>query len=350
MRRSKGPTWIPLNDGLGIDPTTGTPRCSQVARRCRLVGSWSVPRRPRVMVDLEPLRASRDLRMLVLGNFVSGLGTQAALVALPYQLYIQTGSAFLTGLLGAVELVPLVTMALLGGAIADRADRRRVLLLDQIALVACSAALAVLAFAGSPPVGVLYVLGGLLAGFGALQNVTRSAILPNLVEPARLRSAIALSFGLYQLTMVIGPGIGGVLIGVFGVGTAYAVDAASCLAMVGAVVVMAPQPPQTDAAEHPPVLRSIADGLRYVRGNHALVGSFAIDLVAMTFGMPRALFAVLAVSVYHAGAEGTGLLYAAVSAGATIAALTTGWIEHARRLSLITVWAVVVWGVAIALA
>ncbi len=301
------------------------------------------------MVDLEPLRASRDLRLLVLGNFVSGLGTQAALVALPYQLYVQTGSAFLTGLLGAVELIPLVTMALLGGAIADRADRRRVLLLDQIALVACSAALAALAFAGSPPVAVLYLLGGLLAGFGALQNVTRSAILPNLVEPARLRSAIALSFGLYQLTMVIGPGIGGVLIGVFGVGTAYAVDAASCLAMVWAVVVMAPQPPQTDVAEHPPVLRSIADGLRYVRGNQALVGSFAIDLVAMTFGMPRALFAVLAVSVYHAGAEGTGLLYAAVSAGATVAALTTGWIEHARRLGIIVIWAVVAWGAAIAL-
>src|SRR6476660_1533082 len=301
------------------------------------------------MVDLEPLRASRDLRLLVLGNFVSGLGTQAALVALPYQLYVQTGSAFLTGLLGAVELIPLVTMALLGGAIADRTDRRRVLLLDQIALVACSATLAALAFAGSPPVAILYLLGGLLAGFGALQNVTRSAILPNLVEPARLRSAIALSFGLYQLTMVIGPGIGGVLIGVFGVGTAYAVDAASCLAMVWAVVVMAPQPPQTDIAEHPPVLRSIADGLRYVRGNQALVGSFAIDLVAMTFGMPRALFAVLAVSVYHAGAEGTGLLYAAVSAGATIAALTTGWIEHARRLGIIVIWAVVAWGAAIAL-
>ena len=300
------------------------------------------------MVDLEPLRASRDLRMLVLGNFVSGLGTQAALVALPYQLYVQTGSAFLTGLLGAVELVPLVTMALLGGAIADRTDRRRVLLLDQIALVACAGALAALAFVGSPPLWALYVLGGLLAGFGALQNVLRSAILPNLVEPARLRSALALNFGLYQLTMVLGPGLGGVLIGVLGVGAAYTIDAVSCLAMVAAVVVMAPQPPQTDVVDHPPVLRSIAEGLRYVRGNHALVGSFAIDLVAMTFGMPRALFAVLAVSVYHAGAEGTGLLYAAVSAGATVAALTTGWIEHARRLGLIVIWAVVVWGAAIA--
>ena len=150
--------------------------------------------------------------------------------------------------------------------------------------------------------------------------------------------------------MVIGPGIGGVLIGVLGVGTAYAVDAVSCLAMVcgrgrdGARSRRRPTAPSTRR-----VLRSIADGLRYVRGNQALVGSFAIDLVAMTFGMPRALFAVLAVSVYRAGAEGTGLLYAAVSAGATVAALTTGWIEHARRLGIIVIWAVVVWGAAIAL-
>jgi predicted MFS family arabinose efflux permease len=304
--------------------------------------------RRRVIVDLEPLRASRDLRLLVFGNLATGLGTQAALVALPYQLYVQTGSAFLTGLLGAVELVPLVTMALLGGALADRSDRRRVLLLDQIALVACASGLAALAFAGSPPVWALYVLGGLLAGFGAVQNVTRSAIVPNLVAPERLRAALALSFGLYQLTLVIGPGLGGVLIGALGVGAAYTADAASCLAMVAAVLAMAPQPPQTAHAERAPVLPSIAEGLRYVRGNQALVGSFAIDLVAMTFGMPRALFAVLAVSVYGAGAEGTGLLYAAVSAGATVAALTTGWIEGARRLGVIVIWAVVVWGAAIA--
>jgi MFS family permease len=306
--------------------------------------------RPRLIVDLEPLRASRDLRLLIVGNVVAGLGTQAALVALPYQLYTQTGSAFLTGLLGAVELGPLVAMSLLGGAIADRSDRRRLLLLDQIGLAAAAGALAVLAFVGSPPLAALYVLGGLVAGFGAVQNVTRSAILPNLVAPERLRSALALSFGLYQLTLVIGPGIGGVLIGVFGVGWAYTLDAVTCLATVWTVLAIAPQPPQGDLTQRPPVLKSIAEGLRYVRGNQALVGSFAIDLVAMTFGMPRALFAVLAVSVYHAGAEGTGLLYAAVSAGATVAALTTGWIEHARRLGMIVIYAVLVWGAAIAAA
>jgi MFS family permease len=305
---------------------------------------------PRLTADLTPLRESRDLRLVIAGNVVSGLGTQAALVALPYQLYTQTGSALLTGLLGAVELGPLVVMALLGGALADRRDRRRVLLLDQIGLVAISAALAAGAFAGWSPLGLLYVLGGLLAGFGAVENVTRSAIIPNLVEPARLRSALALSFGLYQVTLVLGPGLGGLLIAATGVGSAYAVDAVSCLAMVAAIVPMGPQPPQRDGLPVEGIGRSIADGLRFVRGNQALLGSFAIDLVAMTFGMPRALFPVLSVSVFGAGAAGTGLLYAAVSAGATVAALTTGWLEHARRLGLVVIWAVTAWGVAIALA
>src|SRR3954467_11072535 len=140
-------------------------------------------RLPRIHADTTALRESRELRSLVLGNFISGMGTQASLVALPYQLYVQTKSPLLTGLLGAAELVPLVVMALLGGALADRLDRRRLLLLDQIGLVARAAALALPAFAGGPPLAALYVLGGLLAGFGAVQNVVRSAIVPNLVAP-----------------------------------------------------------------------------------------------------------------------------------------------------------------------
>ena len=306
-------------------------------------------RLPQLTVDLTPMRESRDLRLLVLGNFVSGLGTQAALVALPYQLYVQTHSPLLTGLLGAFELVPLVVMALVGGALADRFDRRRMLLLDQVALVVLSGALALGAFAGNPPTIVLYVLGGLLAGAGAVQNVVRSAIVPNLVAPERLRGALALNFGLYQLTMVIGPGLGGVIISVLGVSAAYAVDAASCLAMVAAAAAMAPQPPRHITARLS-VGRSIAEGLRFVRGNRALMGSFLIDLSAMTFGMPRALFPALSLTVYHAGAAGTGALLASVSLGATVAALTTGWLPHARRLGLIVIWAVVAWGGAIAVA
>jgi MFS family permease len=164
-----------------------------------------------------------------------------------------------------------------------------------------------------------------------------------------MRSALAFNYGLYQLTMVIGPGLGGVVIATLGVGAAYTIDAVSCFAMVFAITAIAPQPPHPVEA-HATIARSVLDGLRYVRGNPALLGSFAIDLVAMTFGMPRALFAVLAVSVYHAGASGTGVLYSAVSVGATIAAVTTGWLSHARRLGLVVIWAVVAWGLAIAVA
>jgi MFS family permease len=298
--------------------------------------------------DTSALRESRDLRLVVLGNFVSSMGTQATLVALPYQIFIESHSALLVGLLGAVELVPLIVSALVGGAMADRMDRRKLLLLDQIGLVLVAGALAAVSFAGDPSIPILYVLAGLLAGVSALQNVVRSAIVPTLVRPELMRSALALNYGLLQLTMVIGPGLGGLIIAALGVGAAYTIDAVSCLAMVFAVIAIAPQPP-VGVEKHETVRRSIAAGLRFVRGNQALLGSFAIDLVAMTFGMPRALFAVLAVSVYHAGASGTGVLYSAVSLGATVAAITTGWLSHTRRLGLVVIWAVIAWAVAITL-
>jgi predicted MFS family arabinose efflux permease len=302
----------------------------------------------RIALDFTPLRASRDLRLLLTGEFLTGLGTQAALVALPYQLYTQTGSAFLTGLLGAVELAPLVAAALLGGAVADRIDRRRLLIAVQAGLVATATTLALGAQAGEPPIWLLYVLGGALAGFGSLEGVVRTAMVPNLVAPEHLRPALALAFGLYQLTAVVGPGAGGLLIAAADVQGAYAVDAVSCLAMLAAAWRMSPQvPPGPDEGEALPLGRSIAEGLRFVRGNQALKGTFAIDLIAMTFGMPRALFPVLSVSVYGTGAAGTGVLFAAVSAGATVAALTTGWLGHARRLGRIVVGAVLAWGVAI---
>ncbi len=303
----------------------------------------------RLAVDLSPLRASRDFRLLSIGSFLTGLGTQAALVALPYQVYVQTRSPALTGLLGAVELGPLVAMSLYGGALADRMDRRRLLLVDQLGLVLVSGGLAAGAFAGHPPLLALYVLAGLMAGFGAVANVAETAMVPNLVGPERLRPALALSFGMATLTVVVGPALGGVTIATAGLGATYLLDAVSCLGLVAALALIAPQHP-ANVDEHPHVLRSIAEGLRFVRSERALMGSFGIDLLAMTFGMPRALFPVLSLTVYHSGAIGTGALFAAASTGATVAAFASGWLSHSRRLGRIVIGAVLCWGAAVALA
>jgi hypothetical protein len=303
----------------------------------------------RLHLDLTPLRVSRDFRLLQIGSILTGIGTQAALVALPYQIFVITGSPFLTGLIGAVELVPLIGFSLYGGAIADRMDRRRLLLMSQIALAGASGLLALLAFGDVSTVWPLYVLAGVLAGFGGFEGVARASIVPNVVAPELLRSGLAFSFGMATLTMVIGPAVGGILIATAGLGTTYLVDAVSCAAMAVAAAMMSAQlPPPVEV--HARVWASIKEGLRFVRGEQALMGSFAIDLLAMTFGMPRALFAALSISVYHAGAAGTGALYASVAVGATIAALTAGWLNHARWLGRIVIGAVVVWGLAIAAA
>jgi MFS family permease len=306
-----------------------------------------VPRR--IAVDLTVLRESRDLRLLTIGQAFASIGTQAVLVAIPFQIYTLTGSAALVGLVGAAELVPLIVGSLFGGAWADRHDRRRVLLVSQAVECAVAGGLAAAAFGGEPPVALVFVLAALLAGVGAVVNVARSAAVPALAG-ARVRSALSINFGVSQLASIIGPGLGGLVIAVWGVEAVYVGDALGFGVLFAATVAMRPLPPTLPGQEPAPasLVRSIADGLRFVRRNRTLVGSFVIDLAAMTFGMPRALFAVLALTVYDAGASGTGLLYASVSAGATIAVLTTGWIEHARWLGRITVGAVIVWGLAIA--
>jgi hypothetical protein len=297
--------------------------------------------------DVTALRRSRDYRVLELGAIVSGLGTQAALVAVPFQVYVLTHSTALVGLIGAAELGPTVLVSLFGGAIADRVDRRRILLVAQIGTALSASALAALAFAGRPPVWVIFVLAALLAASGTLDFLARSSMIAGLAGEW-LRSAIAFNFGMNQVTAIVGPGLGGVLIGATGgVGWVYAIDAFSVAATIFAALTIAPQRPH-GAVRGEPILASVAAGLRYVRSSNALLGSFVIDLFAMTFGMPRALFVVLSLRLFHAGAAGAGLLYASVSAGAAIAAFTNGWLAHARWIGRITIAMVLIWGAAIA--
>jgi len=309
--------------------------------------SRAVRRLRGVAVDTTALRESRDYRVLVIGGLISGIGTQVTLVALPFQIYVLTSSSFLVGLLGLVELVPLVVVALLGGTLADRMDRRRLLLVSQVVQTGTSLCLVIGAAAGSPPVGVLYLIAAVASGASAVDRPTRAAMVPALVGPERLRSAISFNYGLVQVAMVVGPAMGGIIIAAGGLTWAYAVDVATFLAMIAAVWAIA-SPPRPAVEPGASFLSAVRDGIRFAGRSGELMGSFAIDILAMTFGMPRALFPALALTVYDAGPEGVGILYAAVSAGAVVAAFSTGWMIHARRLGRIVVFAVLVWGVGIA--
>jgi MFS family permease len=304
--------------------------------------------RHRITPDVSALRSSRDYRLVAIGALVSGIGTQMALVAVPFQVYAATHSAALVGLVGAAELGPTVFVALLGGAIADRVDRRRLLLLAQAATALAAGALSANAFLGGAPTWSVFVLAALLAGASALDQLSRTAMIATLAGEW-IRSAIAFNYGMGQLTAIVGPSLGGIVIAAGGVGWAYGVDAVSVLGTAVAAIVIAPQRPRVGATVEP-ILGSIFGGLRFVRSSNALLGSFVIDLFAMTFGMPRALFVVLSLRVFHAGASGAGLLYASVALGAALAAFATGWIAHTRRIGRLTIAMVLIWGLAIAAA
>lgn len=296
---------------------------------------------------MTPVRESRDFRLLSIGGVISSLGTQAVLVALPIQIYNLTRSAPLVGLLGLFELGPMIVVSLVGGAIADRRDRRPVLAAAQVGVIVVTALLFALSLAvHRPPVIGILILGGILAGCTALDGVARGAILPGILGPGHLRSGMAFSYGTYQATGIVGPALGGLVIGLVGVRWMYLADALSCIAMLVAALAIAPQPPHSTEG-HPPVREAIGEGLRFVASNRALAGSFAIDINAMLFGMPRALFVVLSERVYHAGAGGTGLLYTAIAVGGTVSVLGSGWVHHINRLGRLTAAMVLMWGLAI---
>jgi MFS family permease len=297
-----------------------------------------------LVIDLTPLRRSRDLRRLTAGQLFSVLGAQLTTVAVPYQVYALTHSSLAVGLASLAQLLPLIAGALFGGSLADGADRRRLLLLSQFLTALCSVGLAVNSDLG-PALWPLFVLPAAAAGFSAATEAGLSAILPNLVGRSELTSANAMFQALFQLGLVAGPAIAGLLLAGVGVRFVYWIDAACLAAAILAAFLIGPQPPQGTA--HRPGLRSIAAGFGYLRGRQVLQGAYLLDINAMVFGMPRALFPALAATVFGGGAQTLGLLYAAPGAGALLGALTTGWVRRVRRQGRTVIIAVIVWGAAI---
>jgi predicted MFS family arabinose efflux permease len=300
----------------------------------------------RALLDLSPLRESRDFRLLWIGELVSHTGRHITVVALPYQVWELTDSPLAVGLIGLVQVGPLIAFSLIGGAIADASDRRRLLLVSQVGSMFASLMLVAGAVAGDPPLWFLYLAAAVSATFAALDSPTRSAAIPRLVPKDQIASAIALNQVGFQVNDVAGPAFGGVIIAGLGLTWAYAIDAVTFLAAIWALLLMRPMPPERDGPR-PPVLRSVREGFAYLKGRKVLTSTFLVDLNAMVFGMPRALFAPLAEEVFRVGPVGLGLLYAAPGAGALVGALLTGWVRHVRHQGRAVLWSVAVWGLAV---
>jgi MFS family permease len=298
------------------------------------------------MAEVELKAESRDFRLLWLGELVSHTGRMITLVALPYQVYEITRSALAVGIIGLVQLVPLGLFSLIGGAVADAVDRRRLLIVSQAGSMAASLLLVGGALVDRPPLWFLYLAAALSSAFAAVDAPTRSAAIPNLVPRERLSSAIALNQVLFQVNDVAGPAVAGLILARFGLAWAYAIDAVTFLAAIAALLAMRPMPPKHEGTR-PPVLRAVREGFAYLKGRRVLVSTFLVDLDAMIFGMPRALFPVLAREAFGVGPAGLGLLYAAPGAGALVGALLTGWVRHVRHQGRAVLWAVAVWGLAI---
>ena len=297
-----------------------------------------------LFLDLTPLRVSRDFRRLWAGQAVSFVGSMVSMAALPYQVFHETGSNLAVGLLAVAQLAPLVLFALVGGAVADGFDKRRVLLAVNLAALGCSLALALNSSLDDPQVWLLYVLGAASSAiFSVSYPVTRS-LLPLLLGPEHRPAAFALQSTYGSFGMMAGPALGGLLIGGLGLTAAYAVDVATYALALVFFARLAPAPP-VEGSERAS-RDSVVQGLRFLRGQPVILGTFAVDLVAMVFGMPKALFPALAERL-DGGPELYGLLLSAVAAGAFLASVTSVWTARVERHGRAVLLAVVVWGCAI---
>jgi MFS family permease len=300
-----------------------------------------------LFADTTPLR-NVYFRRLWSANIITVIGAQLTVVAVPAQIYAITGSSAYVGLTGLFGLVPLVVFGLWGGALADVMDRRTILVFTTVGLIATSAGFWVQAALGADDVWLLLGLFAVQQAFFGVNQPTRSAVLPKLLPNEQLPAANSLNMTVMMAGAIAGPLVGGALIPVVGFSWLYLVDTITLFATLSAVVLLPRLP--VEGAVGTAGVRAVVDGLRYLRGHRVLLMSFVVDLIAMVFGMPRALFPEAAHVDFGGPAEGGlafALLFAAIPIGSVIGGVFSGWVSRVDRQGLAVVVAIVVWGAAI---
>ncbi|MFH5209158.1 MFS transporter [Antrihabitans sp. NCIMB 15449] len=300
--------------------------------------------RRKVLADTTPLQ-NHDFRRLWLSSVVTVIGGQLAIVAVPQQIFQITGSSGYVGLAGLFALAPLIVFGIWGGALADVMDRRSLLLITRAGLAVTSMLFWIQAALDVNSVWLVLILLALQQAFFAVNQPTNGAIIPRLLPPDQLPAANSLNMTVFQFGAIAGPMLAGVLIPVFGLSTLYLLDAIALLATVWAVWRLPKLPPTGEARRAG--LKQVLEGFKYLTTQRILLASFVVDIIAMAFGMTRALFPQIAHETFGDPIEGglvLGLLFASMSFGAVIGGVFSGWLPRVRRQGLAVIWCIVVWG------
>ena len=297
------------------------------------------------LLDIGPLRRSRNFRLIALGQLISVTGSNVTLVAIPFQVYRDTHDSLMVGLTSLLQLPFLIGGSLIGGAMGDRLDKRRLLLLSTAASAVVDLGLALNAAGHNRHVVIVMILAALLAGVMGFSGPLRTAALPVVLGDDDLVAGYSIMQVIFNTAVVVGPSLAGLILSFSSLSACYGIDALSFAALVVTTFSIDPLPPSGDAPSAS-LVAAIGEGFRYVRSHVIVQSVYLADLNAMVFGLPRALFPAMALTVYHGGPQTLGLLYTAPGIGAVIMALLTGWVEHVRRRGRLIVGAIVLWGLA----
>jgi MFS family permease len=302
-----------------------------------------VTKKRRLSLDLSPLRTSRDFRLVFIAGLVTAFGSFISYVTIPYQVAKLTDDPLMVGLIGVCELLPLIFMSFVGGALADYIDRRLLVWGSEAALAVICGILLVNSLSDEPHLWLLYVAAFLTAAVAGLQRPALQAMVPRLVKPEELPATMSLQSLSMQFAQLAGMPLAGILLATFDLAWVYAFDLLTfAVSLICLFLVKAVPPP---AAADRPSLNSVITGLRYAKSRPELLGTYLVDINAMFFGMPSALYPFLADDL--GGPKVLGLLYAAPAVGSLLATIGSGWTARVHRHGLMVLIAAALWGVGI---
>jgi len=296
-------------------------------------------------IDLAPLKKSRDFSLLWAAGLISYFGSMITYVAVPFQIKELTDSYVAVAISGLVEIVPLVIFGLYGGVLADALDRKKLIWVTEALSLLFTGILLINSLMDSPNLLLIYIVSGLFAAVSGLRQPAMQAALPRLVDHEDMTAAAALMSLRWQVGVIVGPAVGGILISSYSVAVGYAADIATFIISIALIAFMKKIPPSHEAEA--PSLSALIDGVKYAFSRKDLLGTYLIDLAAMFFAMPTALIPFWADQLGAPWA--LGLLYAAMTIGSVAITLTSGWTKNVHFYGRAIMWAAIGWGVAIAL-